>query len=93
MKHMENCIFCQKELIVSTVKGSVEFLFLVNCDESDPVHEFVISQRGDSELNRNPSRVEAVIEDIKDFKIKHPTEIPQVSFDTKWKLSIVKLTK
>jgi hypothetical protein len=91
MKYMKNCIFCQKELIVSTVKGSVEFLFLVNCDEFDPVHEFVISQRGDSELNRNSSRMEAVMEGIKAFKFKYPNETPQVFCDKKRELSIVKL--
>jgi hypothetical protein len=92
MKYMKNCIFCQKKLIVSTVKRSGGFLFLVNCDESDSVHEFAISQRGDSKLNRNSSRLEAVKEGMKDFKLKYPTEIPQVFFDEKWELSIVKLT-
>jgi hypothetical protein len=91
MKYLKNCIFCKKELMVSTVKGSGGFLFLVDCGESDSVHEFAISQRGDPKLNRHPSKVEAVKEGIKDFKLKYPTEIPQVFFDEKWELSIVQL--
>ena len=91
MKYMKSCIFCKKKIIVSTVNGTGGFLFLVNCNESDYVHEFAISQRGDSELNRNPSRKEAVIDGVEAFKFKYSTERPQVYFDEKWELSISSL--
>lgn len=65
---------------------------MVKCDESDHVHEFAISQRGDSKLNWNSSSKEAVIKGIKNFKLKYPTVIPQVFFDEKRELLIVKLT-
>lgn len=60
MRYMKNCIFCNQELKISGIMGSSEFLYLVNCDE-DSAHQFVISQRGDTELNRHPLRKQAVI--------------------------------
>lgn len=93
MKYMKTCIFCNRKLTVSKVGGSGGKFFRINCSNKESNHEFVISQRGDSHLNRIPSDKQVVIEGIKAFHALNPTEVPLVFLDEAWKVSVVKLPK
>ena len=91
MKYMKRCIFCNRKLTVSRVGGSGGHFFRICCSAHESNHEFVISQRGDSHLNRISSEKEVVIEGIKSFKKLYPTKVPLVFLDEIWKVTIVKL--
>ena len=91
MNQIDSCIFCQKKLEISTIKGSGSSGFLVACVESESCLNYAITRRGYVELTRKPSRRQHLIEMLKHFNLRYPNETPLICLDEKMLLSVIKL--